>query len=80
MFNLIVGSESPKVNLEPVSTLNNTTSGQNSCHWPGQTINLHDSILELREINVLSIPWSEKENEQDLACRVDDHSQVPMVG
>ena len=79
MFNLIVGSESPKVNLEPVSALKNSTSGQSSCHWPGQTINLHDSILELREIKVLSIPWSEKENE-DLEDRVDDHSQEPMVG
>lgn len=80
MFNLIVGSESPKVNLEPVSTLKNSTSGQSSCHWPGQTINLHDSILELREIKVLSIPWSEKGNEEDLEGRVDDHSQEPMVG
>jgi len=61
-----VGSEIFKVQPESVSTFNNTSSGQKDREWARYTVNFHNRILELEERNILSIPWSEKDNEQVL--------------
>ena len=66
MLYLIVGSKIRKVQPKSVSTCNNTSSGQNCREWARYIVNFHDRVLELEEGNVLSIPWSEKDNEQDL--------------
>lgn len=75
MLYLIVGSEILKVHPKSVSTFNNGAPGQNCRERARYTVYFHKCTLNLQERNFLSIPWSEKDNEQDLL-----ESRQPLTG